>query len=131
MDKLSCTLLVDDDQVTNFTNQMLLEDMEVSEKVLVAHNGKEALQVIEQVCGEKDCPQLILLDINMPVMNGFEFLKVYEKLNLVQKKSVVIVMLTTSLNPHDVDLLKEAPIQDFLNKPLTEEMVKALLKKHF
>ncbi|MDO1452031.1 response regulator [Rhodocytophaga aerolata] len=73
----------------------------------------------------------MLLDINMPVMDGFEFLDAFANLEITQKESVVIVMLTTSLNPKDMDRLKEAPIQGFLNKPLTEEMVGDLLATHF
>jgi CheY-like chemotaxis protein len=131
MEKLSCILLIDDDLVTNFTNQLLLEDMNVTNKVLVAHNGKEAINLIKQSCEEDTCPELILLDINMPVMNGFEFLQAYEALGFVSDLSVVIVMLTTSLNPLDVDRLKDAPIRGHLNKPLTENMMRELLQKHF
>ena len=131
MNKLRCILLIDDDPVTNFVNQMLLEDLQVTEQVLVAHNGKDALELIKKAFQESNCPQLILLDINMPVMNGFEFLKAYEKLEIAHKQSVMIVMLTTSLNPKDVDMLKEAPIEGFLNKPLTKEMVQELLRTHF
>jgi CheY-like chemotaxis protein len=67
----------------------------------------------------------------MPVMNGFEFLQAYEALGFVSDLSVVIVMLTTSLNPLDVDRLKDAPIRGHLNKPLTENMMRELLQKHF
>jgi CheY-like chemotaxis protein len=131
MDKIECTLLIDDDQTTNFVNQMLLEDLQVSKQVLVAHNGKEALELISRQCENGCCPELILLDINMPVMNGFEFLKAYEKLEFAHKQSVVIVMLTTSMNPEDVKRLEEFPTQGLLTKPLTSEMVQRLLKQHF
>ncbi len=131
MDKLNCVLLVDDDETTNFVNQMLLEHMEVTRQVLVALNGKEALDVIRQQCGQQCCPELILLDINMPEMNGFEFLEAYEKLEFAHKQSVVIVMLTTSLNPKDVDRVRDMPIKDFLNKPLTEDKVHGLFREHF
>lgn len=131
MNKTMCTLLVDDDQTTNFVNRRLLEGMAVSEKVLVAHNGQEALQLIRKQCESGCCPQLILLDINMPVMNGFEFLDAYAQLELSQKQSVVIIMLTTSLHPRDVERIREAPIQGFLSKPLTKEKVHKLLRQHF
>ena len=131
MDKIRCILLVDDDQITNFANQLLLEDLAVAEQVLVANNGQEAIQRIRQQCGGGACPELILLDINMPVMNGFEFLKAYEGLDVAHKQSVVILMLTTSMNPGDVERLKQVPIQGLLNKPLTEEMVRDLLQRHF
>lgn len=117
MNKLSCILLVDDDQTTNFTNQLLLEDLELTDKILVAHNGKEAIEVIKQACADEYCPQLILLDINMPVMNGFEFLEAYERLDLAHKQSVVIVMLTTSMNPKGMARLKQVQIKNVLNKP--------------
>ena len=70
MNKLSCILLVDDDDTTNFVNQMLLEDLGVVQQVLVAENGWQALQLIKQQWGKDNCPQPILLDINMPEMNG-------------------------------------------------------------
>ena len=131
MEKLTSTLLVDDDETTNFVNQMLLKDMGVTEQVLTAHNGQEALELIQQRCRQGLCPELILLDINMPVMNGFEFLEEFEQLEFANKQSVVIVMLTTSLNPQDMNHLQKLPNDGFLNKPLTEKMVKEVLKKYF
>lgn len=131
MEKLPCVLLVDDDDTANFLNESLLEDMAVAETILVAYNGVEALKVIQEQCNEGDCPQLILLDINMPVMNGFEFLAAYQKLEIAQKQSVVIVMLTTSLNPDDVGRMGQVPAVGYLNKPLTEQMVRDLLKQYF
>jgi CheY-like chemotaxis protein len=76
--KLRCTLLVDDD-TTNYLNRKLLEKLEVTDQVMVALNGKEALQVLEEQCTEasQSCPALVFLDINMPQMNGFEFLSAY------------------------------------------------------
>lgn len=131
MSKLSSILLVDDDDTTNFVNQMLLEDMEVADQILTATNGQEALSVIKRQCAQGCCPSLVLLDINMPVMNGFEFLEAYEQLDLDNKQSVVVVMLTTSLNPKDLERLGDLPNRGFLNKPLTADMVKQLLQTHF
>lgn len=127
MDKIDCILLVDDDETTNFVNQLLLEHMEVTDQVLVAYNGRQALTLIQQQC----CPTLILLDINMPVMNGFEFIEAYEGLELPNKQSVVVVMLTTSLNPKDMERLEQMSIQGFFNKPLTEELVRAMVRRYF
>ena len=131
MNKLTSTLLVDDDETTNFVNQMLLEHAGVTEQVLTAHNGQEALELILQQCQGGVCPELILLDINMPVMNGFEFLEEFRQLEFSNKQSVVIIMLTTSLNPNDMGRLQDLPNDGFLNKPLTEEALKNLLKEHF
>ncbi|UPL50666.1 response regulator [Hymenobacter sublimis] len=131
MDKISCILLVDDDKTTNFLNRLLLENLGVTDQVLVAENGREALRLIEQNGPNDTCPALILLDINMPVMNGFDFLEAYQNLSFAHKQSVVIVMLTTSLNPRDVTRLQQLPTNGFLNKPLTKKMVHEVLKQHF
>jgi CheY-like chemotaxis protein len=131
MSKLGSILLVDDDKITNFLNQLLLNDLGVAQQVLTAENGQEALRIIEEQCESSDCPSLILLDVNMPVMNGFEFLEAYEKMAFTSKQSIIVVMLTTSLHPRDVKRLSGMPIQGFLNKPLTKIMVQELVQKHF
>lgn len=131
MNKLNCILLVDDDETTNFVNQILLEDLKVTGQVLTASNGWEALQLIKQQWSEGNCPQLILLDLNMPEMDGFEFLDAYQDLEFDQKESLVIVILTTTENPKDIERLQKTPIKGVMNKPLTEEKVQDLLRQHF
>jgi CheY-like chemotaxis protein len=131
MSKLSSILLVDDDKITNFLNQLLLNDLGVAQQVLTAENGQEALRIIQEQCESNDCPALILLDVNMPVMNGFEFLEAYHELSYPHKQSTIVVMLTTSLHPRDVKRLTGMPIQGFLNKPLTKVMIQELMQKHF
>ncbi|QJX46459.1 response regulator [Hymenobacter taeanensis] len=131
MSLLPAILLVDDDSTTNFINQRLLRRMQVSQEVLVAGNGLEALAVLEE-CGAEPtrCPALILLDVNMPVMNGFEFL---EALALRPKATdtAVVVMLTTSRLDRDLTRLENLSVADFLQKPLTREAMQQVLEQHF
>ena len=125
-------LLVDDDPTTNFLNKLLLTRLGVAEQVLVAENGEEALRLLAQQCnGDSPCPNLILLDMNMPVLNGLAFLEAYAQLPLAIQPAIVIIMLTTSLHPTDLARAKQLPIAGFLNKPLTEGKVAALLREHF
>ena len=131
MHKLASTLLVDDDETTSYVNELLLIDMGVTERVLTAYNGKDALELMLVQCQKGECPSLILLDINMPVMNGIEFLKHYHDLDFPHKQSVVIGMLTTSLNTQDLSSLQGLPYHNFLSKPLTEAKVENLLNEHF
>lgn len=79
MQKLSSVLLVDDNETTNFLNEALLRDLRVTDHLLVARNGVEALALLENECAAPtvSCPALILLDVNMPVLNGMQFLEAY------------------------------------------------------
>jgi CheY-like chemotaxis protein len=131
---ISCTLLVDDDDTTNFLNQTLLRRMAVTDTVLVAGNGQEALDLLHTRCAEvasAACPALILLDMKMPLMNGFEFLQAYAQRPATENPAVVIIMLTTSLNPQDVTRMQGLPIAGYLTKPLTRDKITQLLQEHF
>lgn len=133
MPKLSSVLLVDDDSTTNYLNKLLLSRLQVAEQLLVAENGREALATLTQTCiaTSTSCPTLILLDINMPVMNGIEFLEAYQQLPLVQRQAIVVVLLTTSVSPRDLTRVQALPIAGTLTKPLTESKINTLLAQHF
>ncbi|MEO9967826.1 MAG: response regulator [Reichenbachiella sp.] len=133
MKKLDCILLVDDDDDCNYFHKKLLKEMECANHVEVATDGQEALDFLLSIKNNKHPqPQIIFLDINMPVMDGWEFLEEYEKLKPNQKAQVVLVMLTTSLNPDDHERAKKfSVLSDFHNKLLTESKVMDLFKKHF
>jgi CheY-like chemotaxis protein len=134
MAAISCTLLVDDDETTNYLNQTLLRRMAVTDTVLVAGNGQEALDLLHTHCDQAaspTCPTLILLDMKMPRMNGFEFLQAYAQRPLTDNPAVVIIMLTTSLNPNDVEQMQGLPIAGYLTKPLTTEKIRRILQQHF
>jgi CheY-like chemotaxis protein len=133
MPPLHSVLLVDDDPTTNFLNKLLLTTMQVSEQLFVAENGEQALRALTQHCTPMaaTCPQLILLDMNMPVLNGLAFLEVFAQLPLAQEQPIIIVMLTSSLHPRDLLRVQELPVAGFLDKPLTKEKVTALLAEHF
>lgn len=132
MPRLSSILLVDDNPTTNFLNQALIEQANMAAHVLVAENGQEALQLLHQTCVPPTpvCPVLILLDINMPVMNGFEFLAAYAQLPPAQHQAKV-VMLTTSMLPRDLERVQLLPVSGVLDKPLTTEKLELLLTQHF
>jgi len=117
-------LLVDDDDGVTFLNRFLLESSGHDLVIQTAINGSEALKIIEQAGA---CPDIILLDVNMPVMDGFEFLQALSE-RQVYFKTANVYMLTSSLRETDRQAAaKFSCVKRYLEKPLTEEMVKELL----
>ncbi|RZK95209.1 MAG: response regulator [Hymenobacter sp.] len=133
MPKLTSVLLVDDDSTTNYLNTLLFKRMRITQNLFVAENGREALATLSQTCPDPSpsCPALILLDINMPVMNGIEFLEAYQHLPLTQRQAIVVVLLTTSVSSRDLTRVAALPIAGSITKPLTENKLTSLLQDYF
>ncbi|MBO9567012.1 MAG: response regulator [Niastella sp.] len=135
--KLECVLLIDDDEPTNFLNKMIIEETGYVKEVKVTQSARDALDYLsgkQQSAegGKLPTPELILLDINMPAMDGWEFLERYDKLSPEQKAAIIVVMLTTSFNPEDESKASRISyISSYRNKPLTQETVIEILKEHF
>ena len=136
--QLNCILLIDDDEPTNFLNKMTLEQGSYARYVRVSQNGQEALDYLAS-CGDtgngvsrNPRPDLIFLDINMPAMDGWEFLERYKQLPTEKKADIVLIMLTTSLNPDDEARTRSMPeISGFENKPLRQVQLENILNKYF
>lgn len=128
--KLNCILLIDDNNADNYFHQIVLKQMNIAEHIAVATDGVEALDYLTKE--DQIIPELIFLDINMPRMNGWEFLEKYKHLDPKQKAKTIIVMLTTSAHPSDVEKAKRtAEVNGYQVKPLTKEMLNEILEKHF
>lgn len=123
-------MLIDDDEATNFIHQDVLEDVDPEDKDIHVHNDAE--EALKNIKKSKIIPEIIFLDINMPGMNGWDFLDEFEKSVDYNGKSIIIVMLTSSLNPDDEKKAKKyKSISGFENKPLTEEKAKKIFAKFF
>ncbi|WP_026956804.1 response regulator [Algoriphagus vanfongensis] len=136
--KLKSILLVDDDDATNFINRKILSRLNIAQQIHVALNGKEAIEFLENQEGsqaedaEVVTPQLILLDINMPVMDGWEFMDAYHLLPQEKKAEVIVVMLSTSGNPDDIKRAQSNPeISGYNTKPLHPDLMLEIIEKHF
>ena len=127
--KFRSVMLVDDNPADNFLHRLVISKSGVAEEVNEFENPVEALEALQ---GKTSLPcSLVLLDINMPQMNGFQFLERYGELDLEQRRNRVIVMLTTSQNREDEARARSTPyVADYANKPLTIAKIKELAAKY-
>lgn len=128
MEKYNCIMLVDDDPVTNFINFIVLSKMKISHEIVISRNGEEALLFISNFKSKHGCmPELIILDVLMPVMDGFEFLERYEKIKEVSGTESKVIMLSTLFSKPDIKILNQRGYSLFLNKPLEKNKLMDLL----
>lgn len=134
---LDCVLLVDDDISTNFIHRRIVENAKINVDVKEITSAKEALDYLTYSGKYEDnepAPKagIIFLDINMPGMNGWDFIAEYKKLDERHKARIVVVMLTTSLNPDDERHASSvAEIATYLHKPLNIEAFANIADKYF
>jgi CheY-like chemotaxis protein len=132
----SFILLVDDDKITNLLHSKLFEVCHIKSPIEVVTSGATALDFLtcKGVYAERKSPPqsgLILLDINMPVMNGWEFLEEYKKLDEKQKSKIFIVMLTSSIDPNDKQRADQCQdIKMYLYKPLTRNGLENIIHNY-
>lgn len=135
--KLKCILLIDDDEPTNFLNKLILKEMNCAEKIEVAQSGPEAIKFLNTIWSNKEykdqvIPDIVFLDINMPAMDGWEFVNALETFNSDRKNKHITIMLTTSLNPDDEKKSRTVKqINEYRRKPLSREMMEEILDEYF
>jgi CheY-like chemotaxis protein len=126
-------MLVDDDHNDNFFHEREIKKTNAATIVIEKNTGLEALEYLKSKKVDKAMlPNLIFLDINMPGMNGWDFLQEYERLDKELQSRVVIIMLTSSDNDDDVSRAKAwRSVSDYITKPLTKEIMTDIIKKYF
>jgi CheY-like chemotaxis protein len=131
---INTVLLIDDDITINYFHNRIIQKNEMTNSVLISQNGKEGIQSIKElnsVCTTND-KTLIFLDLNMPIMNGWEFLEELKNLNDSLQLNYKIFVLSSSINPDDRKKAENNPlVTGYLSKPLSKEILDQIKHNYF
>lgn len=123
MKKLKTLAIVDDDAIFVFLTKKVIEQTKLVDRIKVFGNGRDAINYIKENMEIPDqLPEVILLDLSMPVMDGWQFLEEYVLIKPKIKKSIAIKIVTSSISPDDVSKAKNiSDVSEFIIKPITQE----------
>jgi CheY-like chemotaxis protein len=126
---LETIMCIDDDPITQMLIKKVVQKVAFSKEIITAQNGEEALGILNQLKSGNNkatniSPQIIFLDLNMPVMGGWEFLDFFNTLNYSEFNTIKVVILTSTIDPEDIEKSKTYPnVITFQSKPITVEML--------
>jgi CheY-like chemotaxis protein len=129
MKKLNKVWIIDDDNINNYLTTLEVKGINKDTKVKFSENGIHALRDLRS-CLEfnEDCPDLILLDLHMPVMDGKEFLEQFDRFN---KNKIPIVLMSSMLFEADLDYMRRFNVKGFLHKPVDEDSIREVVEDIF
>lgn len=115
--------LIDDDEVFVFLTKKLIARSELEVTVETYINGQDAIEQLQSLAQDENAlPDIILLDLNMPVMDGWEFLKAYEEISFSNPNKIHLYIVTSSISPYEVERAKQIPaVQEFIVKPMVKD----------
>lgn len=115
-------LIVDDDPIFNFLHARMLAIGSLAETVESALNGRQALEILQN--NRHALPEVILLDLTMPEMDGFGFLQAVKELNIPGIENISIVVITSSINPKDSERVRALGVSHYLVKPISLDILR-------
>ena len=131
--KIGLACIIDDDTMYVNLVKRIVEAKNLCKNLMVFPNGKEALTYFEAILTSLDkntIPDIIFLDLNMPVMDGWEFLENFTKIKNKFEKTITLYIVSSSINPVDIERAKSInTVKDYLIKPVTLKELEAIFLK--
>lgn len=129
MAKVSSTCIIDDDPIFVYSTKRIMKEVDFSDEIMVYNNGQDAIEAIEDIVESgESIPPIIFLDLNMPIMNGWEFLDEFVKIPNPNREKTVIYIISSSIDPRDLERIKNYEIVDnYILKPVVREDLHTVL----
>ncbi len=129
--ELAC--IIDDDDIYINLIKRIIETRKLCENLIVFKNGKQSLDYFESLLQDTDedkIPDIILIDLNMPIMDGWEFIEQFTKIKNRFNKSITLYIVSSSINPIDIDRAKSLnTIKDYLVKPIVMNQLESIFNE--
>jgi CheY-like chemotaxis protein len=127
-------LCVDDDPITLMLYKKVISNANFSKAIDSAQNGKQALNYFDNLKSDKEnnletsIPQIVFLDLNMPILSGWEFLDIFTNNDYASVfPDTKVIVMSSTIDPKDIEKSKSYPmVIDFLSKPITKEMLNSI-----
>jgi CheY-like chemotaxis protein len=130
MRPVNLVALIDDDEIVKFIGAKVIESTHLVNKIKTFSNGEEAIDFLKSNSKNPDqLPEIILLDLNMPIMDGFEFLEKYILLEPKLGKKITIYIVSSSMSPTDIERINQiSEVSDYIIKPITKEKFENIVR---
>lgn len=133
MDVIDVACIIDDDSIYINLIKKIIDTKKLCKNLLVFNNGKEGIDYFEAILNnlsEENIPEIIFLDLNMPIMDGWEFLERFTNIKNKFNKVITLYIVSSSINPEDIDRAKSMiNVEDYLIKPVSINYLENIFKK--
>ena len=120
MKKINSVCIIDDDSIYVYIVKRLMDECNFCDSIIEFENGKEGIEGIIDLNATKKLPNIIFLDLSMPIMSGWEFLDAFAKTEISNKEDIKIIVMSSSINPNEIEMIKAYPmVTDYIVKPIT------------
>ncbi|MGB7394023.1 MAG: response regulator [Pricia sp.] len=128
--KIQKVCIIDDDPIFVYGTKRIMDEVDFCDEVIVYHDGQEALDGLNEMNQRgEELPSIIFVDLNMPVMNGWEFLEDFIKIDNHNRDKVIVYIISSSVDPRDLEQIRNYPVvNQYILKPITPEALENVLR---
>jgi CheY-like chemotaxis protein len=130
MKKIQSTCIIDDDPIFIYGTRRIMKEVDFCDNILVFNNGQDAMEGLKELTAKgEDLPEVLFLDLNMPIMDGWEFLEGFVKIPNLKGKRVIIYIISSSIDPRDLERIRNYKVvNNYILKPLSPQDLENVLK---